>query len=302
MPDISVIVPHLDQPDALRRLLDSLAIQNHEASDFEVIVVDNGSKVLPPAPGTARYNTIITHEPEPGPGPARNTGAALASGRVLAFTDADCIPDADWLPAIIRHFASNDAEPAIGGDVRIALSGEEPTAIESYESIYGYRQKLYIEKMGFAATCNFAVLKDVFDQVGPFRGLNTAEDRDWGKRASALGFIHVYRPQMLVYTPARSSLQEVKRKWERHIAHDFSEITLRRDRLRWIARALALALSPLGEIPRIAGSDRVTGIRPRLDAYQVLIRVRFFRARRMIALVIGADSYRMAANWRHHQH
>jgi len=302
MPDISVIVPHLDQPDALRRLLDSLAIQNHEASDFEVIVVDNGSKVLPPAPGTARYNTIITHEPEPGPGPARNTGAALASGRVLAFTDADCIPDPDWLPAVIKHFASNDAEPAIGGDVRIALSGQEPTAIESYESIYGYRQKLYIEKMGFAATCNFAVLKDVFDQVGPFRGLNTAEDRDWGKRASALGFIHAYRPQMLVYTPARSSLQEVKRKWDRHIAHDFSEITLRRDRLRWIARALALALSPLGEIPRIAVSDRVTGIRPRLDAYQVLIRVRFFRARRMIALVIGADSYRMAANWRHHQH
>ncbi len=43
---ISVIIPHLNQPDGLEACLGSLSSQTLERSAFEVIVVDNGSTVI----------------------------------------------------------------------------------------------------------------------------------------------------------------------------------------------------------------------------------------------------------------
>ena len=75
-PAISVIVPHLNQPEALAGLLQALAAQSFR--DFEVIVADNGSRApLPPA--ITDYPGLSTlRETTPGPGPARSAGAAIA--------------------------------------------------------------------------------------------------------------------------------------------------------------------------------------------------------------------------------
>ena len=56
----------------------------------EVIVVDNGSRVLPEAVVAAYPAVRLVAEPTPGPGPARNRGAALARAPLLVFADADC--------------------------------------------------------------------------------------------------------------------------------------------------------------------------------------------------------------------
>ena len=53
-PLISVVIPHLNQPDGLEACLGSLETQTLERSAFEVIVVDNGSAQLPEAV-IARY-------------------------------------------------------------------------------------------------------------------------------------------------------------------------------------------------------------------------------------------------------
>ncbi|WP_158602959.1 glycosyltransferase, partial [Jiangella rhizosphaerae] len=39
---------------------------------------------------------------------ARNAGAAVATGDVLAFVDSDCVPAAGWLSALLPHFADPD--------------------------------------------------------------------------------------------------------------------------------------------------------------------------------------------------
>ena len=44
---ISVIIPHLNQPDALEACLSSLEAQTLARDQFEIIVVDNGSHALP---------------------------------------------------------------------------------------------------------------------------------------------------------------------------------------------------------------------------------------------------------------
>ena len=269
LPQISVVIPHLNQPDLLGRCLGALAGQQaapaFEVPAFEVIVVDNGSST-PPAAVCAGFGARLLAESTPGPGPARSRGAAAAQGEILAFIDADCRAEPDWLAAIARRFADPQVE-IIGGDVRIAP--EDPrhlTATEAYESIYGYRMKLYIERDRYAATCNMAVRREIFERVGPFAGISVAEDMDWGRRATALGYRHRYAPEMRIATPARGSFGELARKWNRHIAHDFAMRPAGlAPRLAWVVRALALGASPLAEIGRIAGSDRLGG-EPRADA------------------------------------
>src|SRR3981189_987749 len=109
-PLISVIIPHLNQPDDLEACLCSLGAQNLDHDLFEVIVVDNGSAVLP-AEVVARHpgRTRLLQEARPGPGPARNTGAKSATGEILAFLDADCSAQSNWLGSCLQSFQSSPA-------------------------------------------------------------------------------------------------------------------------------------------------------------------------------------------------
>lgn len=296
---ISVIVPHLNQPEALDGLLAALR-QQEAAPAFELIIADNGSR----HPVDARLQQLadvrVVVERKPGPGHARSAGAAAARGKILAFTDADGRPAPGWLAAIAAHFADPAAAPAIAGEIRIAADDPaRPNAIEAYESIWGYRQKLYVERDGYAATCNFAVRAEVYQKVGPFAGLEVAEDRDWGRRATLMGVRHAYLPQAVVTTPARSSFADLARKWDRHIAHDWAETGRGLPaRLSWLGKAAALPLSPLAEIARIARTDRVAGTRARLLAFVTLVRIRTHRAVRMLQLACGASPERLLEGWR----
>src|SRR6185437_12388918 len=64
----------------------------------EVIVVDNGSSDASRdiASGHPAVTRVVT-ESRPGSYAARNAGLAVATGDLIAFTDADCLPASDWL-------------------------------------------------------------------------------------------------------------------------------------------------------------------------------------------------------------
>ena len=294
---ISVIIPHLNQHAALERLLNSLNAQVHSGAYVEIIVVDNGSVTPLPKDRSAMPNVRLLQEATPGPGPARNRGAAVANGAILAFIDADCIADAGWIRAISTHFQKPDAAAVIGGDVRIAPRGARLDSIEAYESIFGYRFELYIRRDRYAGTGNLAIRREVFDTVGPFGGIHIAEDRDWGQRASRAGFLPAYVPEMIIYTEARQTFSELARKWDRHIAHDFADVKGGKRRLLWLLRSLALAASPIAEIPRVLNSPRIRGSRARLLACGVLFRIRIHRSRRMLQLFFGGRPEEMAMSW-----
>ena len=137
--------------------------------------------------------------------------------------------------------------------------------IEAFESVFSYRMRLFIARDRYTATCNMAVRRAVFEAVGPFVGIAVAEDVDWGQRASARGYRLAYVPEVRVATRARASFAELARKWDRHIAHDFAVVPPgAKGRLRWIARALMIAASPLAEIPHIATTDLLAGLWSRL--------------------------------------
>ena len=293
---ISVVIPHLNQPEALARCLASLLAGQRRAD--EITVVDNGSATLPEAVCAAHPGVRLLVERTPGPGPARNLGAAASSGDVLAFTDADCVAHPGWLGAVERAFGDPQAE-ILGGDVRVGVADPARlTMVEAYESIFGYQVERYIRDMGFTVTCNLAMRPAVLAAVGSFAGLAISEDRDWGQRATAMGHAIRYVPDMVIFHPARRDFAQLAKKWDRHMGHDFTEsLGQKAGRLRFLAKTLAMAPSALAETPRILLSDRVTGPRNRVLAFAGLARIRAYRARKMAWLLMGGDPERLSGAW-----
>lgn len=294
-PRLSVVIPHLNQPDFLDRCLASLAAGMRVPD--EVIVVDNGSHTLPDTVCAAHGARLLV-EAEPGPGPARNRGVAVASGEILAFIDADCLADSGWLAAAAAAMADPSAT-ILGGDVRIALADPaRPTMTEAYESLYAYRMDRYIAREGFTGTGNLVVRRAVLADVGPFAGIGVAEDRDWGQRATAKGYRIRFVAGMRVYHPARRDVGELCVKWNRQTAHDYMLARARPGgRLRFGLKALAMAPSVLAELPNVLTSDRLRGARARALAFACLVRIRLHRARVMLRLLIRRDPESLSGAW-----
>jgi glycosyltransferase involved in cell wall biosynthesis len=294
---ISVIIPHFNQEDYLRQCLARLHTQQGCAAEIEIIVVDNASNRIPDLVCAMFPGVRLLQELTPGPGPARNTGAAAAGGDVLAFIDADCYADPGWLAAIEAHFALTSTQ-IIGGDVRVGYADAvNPTFLEPYEAIFSYRNHEHIAE-GFSGTGNLATRPEILRDVGPFGGIDIAEDRDWGLRAGTLGYRIDYVPSMIVYHPARKTFGELARKWDRHIAHDFAERTgTVSGKLKWLLRAAAMAVSPLIEVPGIIRSDRVSGWRERRIALACLCAIRLYRSKAMLGMLF-LKANKAQSSWR----
>jgi glycosyltransferase involved in cell wall biosynthesis len=290
-PLLSVVIPHLNQPEALANCLASLQDQTIDQSLFEVIVVDNGSASLPHAV-IARYpGTLLLQEAKAGPGHARNRGVKASSGQILAFIDADCRAHPEWLQCALAAFERAAPRTILGGDVQI---WHEPhsamTAVEAYESVFAYRFKLYIEQHGFCGTGNLIVRKQDFEDIGPFRGIEVAEDIQWGGQALKAGYLFRYVPEMVVYHPARESFKELCIKWDRHIQHAVNAgSTSLSWRAAWVLRAFAVFLSPAVDWTKVVRSQRLYGPIPRAKAVAALSAIRFYRTYKMIALLLAGQ-------------
>ena len=100
---LSVVVPAYNAAQTITACLTALG-QQAGVGPYEVIVVDDGSTDDTAALARAAGARVITTT-RGRPAAARNTGARAAQGDILCFTDADCVPIADWLREISAPFA-----------------------------------------------------------------------------------------------------------------------------------------------------------------------------------------------------
>lgn len=283
-PRVSVVVPHLNQLEALYECLASIQQQLIGGGDIEIIVVDNGSTVALTEVQAAHPMVQFLSEPQPGPGLARNRGVLAATAPVLAFIDADCRAETGWLAAALAAVEPDPARRVVGGDVRVPFA--DPRRIsptEAYEAVFSYRQRMFIETHLYSGTGNLAMGRAVFDAVGPFGGIDTAEDMDWGLRAHALGYVTRYIPGMIIYHPARPDFAALATKWRRHVRHAWNDYqSAGQPRWRWQLRAAAVLASIGVHGVKMLTSDRVPGFANRLRGIGMLIRTRRFRAAEML--------------------
>lgn len=91
-----MIIPAHDAAATIERALVALSHQDLEAA-FEVVVVDDCSTDATASIAERAGASVVRLDSRRGPAAARNAGAAATSAELLAFTDADCEPAAEWL-------------------------------------------------------------------------------------------------------------------------------------------------------------------------------------------------------------
>ncbi|MEM8625878.1 MAG: glycosyltransferase family 2 protein [Pseudomonadota bacterium] len=296
-PDLSVVIPHFEDHAGLERCLRALSNQR-TSSLVEVIVVDNGSRDLP-RDICRRFGATLLSQSKKGPGPARSTGARAAQGDVLAFVDADCLPAPDWVSTILQRFGDDPSLQILGGAIDIEVDGGRlPTPLERYEALFSYRQRLFVERDNYAATCNMAVRSSAFRLVGDFAGIDTAEDMDWGQRATAVRLPIGYVEDMRIATTARASFADLAKKLDRQMAHDYQRVTGLKGHLLWLLKACAMPLSPLLELRTVMEDAEMPGVADRLKVFGLLVRARLWRAKCMLLLPFSLNGRSAAAAWR----
>lgn len=165
-PVFSVIVPVFEQWRCVPRLLQALREQGWSGA-FETILIDNGSRSYAP-PAALPPRTRILHCDRPGSYAARNTGIAVARGHWLLFTDADCVPAADWLERMAEALARHGDRCLLAGAVEVVAEGGDPlNRYQIYDMVKGIPQAHYVRR-GYAATANLCVPKAIIDSIGTF--------------------------------------------------------------------------------------------------------------------------------------
>jgi glycosyltransferase involved in cell wall biosynthesis len=204
---VSVIIPVKNDAPRLRLCLGALARQTLPADAFEVIVVDNGSGDRPELLARDYPSVRFALEAKPGASAARNKGLSFVTGEAVAFTDADCIPNPEWLEEGLRALARHERGGLTAGRVEVfPPHGGPPSAVELFDMAHAFDQRLFVERWHFGATANLFVSRRTAEAVGGFNDTIPyyGEDVDFGQRAWCAGWPISYGEQAVVRHPARS--------------------------------------------------------------------------------------------------
>src|SRR3989338_8296072 len=110
-PFVSIIIPTWRDSAVLEKCLGSLSNLEYPRERFEAILLSQEDLAIGP-----KLFSLRTVKVEKGVGyaEARNRGAKVAKGDVIAFIDDDCVVPKGWLARGVRHFADSNVS-LVGG-------------------------------------------------------------------------------------------------------------------------------------------------------------------------------------------
>ena len=194
----SIIIPTFNGGSRIGYCLDSLISQT-AGRDVEILVVDDGSTDNT-ADVARSYSVRVITQANAGPASARNRGALEAKGKILLFTDDDCVPMPDWLNAMLAPF--ND--PEVVGAKGVYRTRQKSLAARFVQIEYEdkYRLMAGLPGIDFIDTYSAGFRRDRFLEM---TGYDTsfpvacAEDVELSYRMSARGWKMVFVPGAIVY-------------------------------------------------------------------------------------------------------
>jgi glycosyltransferase involved in cell wall biosynthesis len=156
---VSVIIPNRNRADTIGTCLAAAQASHH--GNFEIIVVDDSSEddsiqVI------ERYPCkLVRLEQHGGAAQARNAGARHSRGRILFFTDADCLLQPDTLALAARTLALEGSNAIIGGTYTPAP--HDPRFFSRFQSIFvNYFETRHAPAADYIATHALALDASVF--------------------------------------------------------------------------------------------------------------------------------------------
>jgi glycosyltransferase involved in cell wall biosynthesis len=275
-PLVSVVVPVHGRADYLETTLGAIRDQTYQP--IEVVIVneravgDLASRVNRILPGA-----VILDSTGPGPGTARNSGLARATGQFVAFLDCDDV----WLPEFVSALVQAlTASPSAGfaGCTFVQFDKRGPRAVRPVRRTKPGQdavRSILIEYM-FPPSVVLS-RRDVVDRIGGWGDYDANEDRVFfGRMAVAAPFVHVDRSLALYRLHQDSRSQHGPavdpyswyRAWRRANATVLSEIESSPRKTRLERDLDAIAPRVTAQFHLIAGNRR-SAIRAGLKAVRL---------------------------------
>jgi len=217
----SIIIPAYNAEDTIGKCLQSIKNMDYPKDNYEIIVVDNGSKdntyniaeklgakVIQGAKlvkGRQFRNTI---------GALRNLGAKDAKGEILCFLDADIIANKNWLKKVEEYFGRG-FNGLLGFATLVPL--EAGWVAKSWNNLIRVGRN-NIKEVDFLDGRNLAIKKDIHNKCRGFdENLKTGEDKDYTLRVLQAGYKVIFDSTLTFLNLGyeKNLLEFIKKEWWR---------------------------------------------------------------------------------------
>lgn len=230
---ISCVICTVDDGELAMRCVRSILEGSYD--HCEVIVVNN-------RPATSKLRETLNRdfpdnprvryheESRPGLSAARNSGASVARGEVIAFTDDDVVADRDWLSSIAAIFEDQSVDCVTGMILPLKLETDAQWLLERFAGFgKGFEiTRFTLEQANddplfpfaagrFGSGANISLRRDAFAKLGgfdPVLGTGTkargGEDLDAFIRLMMEGGTLVYEPASIVWHEHRDRMEDLR--------------------------------------------------------------------------------------------
>ena len=295
-PFVSVIIPVYNDSERLKLCLEALENQTYPNKSYEIIVVDNASEEEIKSIVSQFSQTKYTYESQAGSYAARNKGLSIAQGKIIAFTDSDCIPTSSWIEKGVVCLQSVPNCGLVAGRIDLFFQdSQRPTAVELYESVaMGFPQKESLETDHFGVTANLFTFKHVVNKVGDFNSsLKSGGDVEWGQRVFAAGYQQIYADDACIAHPARYSFSQLYKRiarivggrHDRMMSRDVSPTEI-------VIDLLETFKPPFRSFYRIWTNENLHTFKQKIQFNLVMFFVRYATISEKLRLYLGGNSKR----------
>lgn len=238
-PELSVIIPSYNSGRKIFRCIDAIKALESSAP-FEIIVVDSSADGTGEELELVDGIRLLRSSTKLYPGSARNQGAEMSSGRILCFTDADCIPESDWLKEILNSIVEKD-RTVVGGAILNGTPESSVGTAEYFSELSGLLPGRPMREVEFLPGANTCIAASAFAEVGGYRDFEKGSDVTFGSDCRRCGIQPVFHPEITVAHGNRTDFAAFARNQEKlgwgagnnRVLYDLPGSWLTRHRIAW---------------------------------------------------------------------
>lgn len=220
LPKVTVLIPAYNEAGTIGKTINSILKSNYP--DFEVIVIENGSKdrtyEIAKKFETKDCQVRVFHNDQLGKGRALNFGLKKATGKIVFTMDADTTVDPESMQRMVRFFKDPNIMSVSPAMVVVKPSGllQRVQYIEYLLGIFLRKAFASLRAIFITPGAFSAYRKSFFDKYGGYDENNITEDLEMALRIQYKGFYTENCPEAPAYTVPPNTFKAVlfqRRRW-----------------------------------------------------------------------------------------
>lgn len=216
-PGVTIIIPHRNQPQQLRKCLMQLMELGY--SELSILVVDNGSNPFPVFANEFPVR-ILQANSKPSPYVARNLGISLTSTEIIVLLDVNAIVQPGWLENGLKLLREDN----IVSGLALPPAAPKLDAFQRFDYLHSVISPGSSGFLRALPATNLFFHKKVWEEVGPFREVRSLGDMEWTSRAYQMGYTLIADPSVAFTYPfktGKSFSAKYRRLGGGHAENDF---------------------------------------------------------------------------------